>query len=375
LIYYHAANHTGLMSMGSGRGRFLMVLAYLGPIVAGGIMVLFMVKPLFARPATETRTRSLTPQGEPLLHAFVEKICQIVRAPAPAKILVDCDVNASAAFRRGILSMFGNDLVLTIGAPLAAGLTIRQFAGVLAHEFGHFTQGAGMRLTYIVRTINAWFVRVVYERDEWDEWLAETASDVDLRIGWILFLAQFGVWVGRRALWLLMTVGHLVSGFMLRQMEYDADRYEVHVAGSLDFAETFRRMHVLGAAHRMAFMELAKFAQQGKLADNLPKLMIAHGTRLPEKVMSRIDKNLRESGGSLFDTHPADKDRIAAARAAASEGIFQFDGPASLLFSDLDALSRNVTWDMYRGMFGSQFKPNDMHPTDQLLALSSTTAE
>ena len=29
-----------------------------------------------------------------------------------------------------------------------------------------------MRLTYLIRSINGWFARVVYERDEWDETLA-----------------------------------------------------------------------------------------------------------------------------------------------------------------------------------------------------------
>ena len=55
-------------------------------------------------------------------------------------------------------------MVLLIGLPLAAGLSLRQFAGVLAHEFGHFSQGFGMRLTYVIRSINIWFMRVVYER-------------------------------------------------------------------------------------------------------------------------------------------------------------------------------------------------------------------
>jgi Zn-dependent protease with chaperone function len=372
LVYYHAANHTGLMEMGTGRGRILMVIVYVGPIVAGAIMVLFMIKPLFAPPADEGRTRSLTPQGEPLLYAFVQRICELVHAPMPKKIQVDCDVNASASFRRGMLSMLGNDLVLTIGTPLAAGLTIEQFAGVLAHEFGHFKQGAGMRLTYIVRTINAWFMRVVYQRDEWDEWLAETAEESDLRVGWVLFLAQAGVWIGRRALWVLMMIGHAVSGFMLRQMEYDADRSQTQLVGSEEFSKTFRQIHLLSASHNAAFVDLIGFWKQGRLADNLPKLMIANSQSMPPKVVARIDKQLKEGTAGLFSTHPADKDRIAAARAQQAAGIFRFDGPASLLFSDLDGLARNVTWDMYRGMFGSQFKPSDMHPTEELLATGTT---
>jgi hypothetical protein len=53
------------------------------------------------------------------------------------------------------LGVFKKDLVLTIGLPLVAGLSVREFGGVLAHEFGHFAQGGGMRLTALVRYVNA----------------------------------------------------------------------------------------------------------------------------------------------------------------------------------------------------------------------------
>ncbi|MEO8429753.1 MAG: M48 family metallopeptidase [Verrucomicrobiota bacterium] len=121
-----------------------------------------MVKPFFAAKARTPEPITLDPAKEPLLFAFVQKICGLVGAPVPCRIDVDCQVNASAGLRRGLWS---TDLVLTIGLPLASGMDMRQFAGVLAHEFGHFAQGAGMRLTYIIRQINFWFAQVVYERD------------------------------------------------------------------------------------------------------------------------------------------------------------------------------------------------------------------
>jgi hypothetical protein len=37
--------------------------------------------------------------------------------------------------------MPSRELVLTIDLPLVAGLTLKQFTGVLAHEFGHFSRG------------------------------------------------------------------------------------------------------------------------------------------------------------------------------------------------------------------------------------------
>ncbi len=41
-------------------------------------------------------------------------------------------------------------------------------AGVLAHEFGHFGQGAGMSLSGRIRQMNFWCARLVYERNSFD---------------------------------------------------------------------------------------------------------------------------------------------------------------------------------------------------------------
>lgn len=70
--------------------------------------------------------------------------------------------------------------------PLVSGLTLRQLAGVLAHEFGHFAQGTGMRVTYVIRWVNHWFARVVYERDAWDVRLQRWSEDTDWRLAIIL---------------------------------------------------------------------------------------------------------------------------------------------------------------------------------------------
>ncbi|MBT6155735.1 MAG: hypothetical protein HOH82_13845, partial [Planctomycetaceae bacterium] len=148
-VYWHAASNVDMFSGTQGRGVVMVFLVYLTPMIIGGILVVFMFKPLFSRSPHSERWRSLTRDDQPLLFAFVERICDAVGAAHPSRINLDVQVNASASFRRGWLSFLGNDLVLTIGMPLVAGMSTRQFAGVLAHEFGHFSQGAGMRLTYV----------------------------------------------------------------------------------------------------------------------------------------------------------------------------------------------------------------------------------
>ncbi len=150
-VYFHLTNNLWLLE---GRGSYLVRgILYAGPAVVGGVLVFFMWKPLLARPAHVQTGVTIERADAPLLFELVERIRGAVRAPAPRALVLDSEVNASASFRRGLTSFARrDDLTLTIGLPLVAGLDIRQLSGVLAHELGHFAQGSSMRLTYLIRT-------------------------------------------------------------------------------------------------------------------------------------------------------------------------------------------------------------------------------
>ena len=59
------------------------------------------------------------------LFEYVARLCEIVRAPVPTSIRVNTQVNASASFRLGMISLLRNDLTLTIGLPIVAGMSLR----------------------------------------------------------------------------------------------------------------------------------------------------------------------------------------------------------------------------------------------------------
>jgi Zn-dependent protease with chaperone function len=195
-VWWPVISNTWLLS---GPSDFLWrAVAYFGPGIAGLILIFFMVKPILARPAKRMDPVPIWPAQEPVLFQFVDDVCRQVGAPSPDRILVDCGVNASAGFASPPVGPQRPRLVLTIGLPLG-GLTVRQFGGVLAHEFGHFAQSSGMRLTFIVRSINNWFARVVYERDEWDEKLREWTKEGGRgAVVATMALAQLSVWSTRR---------------------------------------------------------------------------------------------------------------------------------------------------------------------------------
>jgi predicted Zn finger-like uncharacterized protein len=367
-VYLHAiTNHVLLTAGGGGRhSAKVALILYVGPMVVGLIVVAFMLKPLFARAGKKQKSREIDPSKEALLAAFVDGVCSSVGAPTPSGIEVDCQVNASAHLASWVLSP-SKELVLTIGLPLVAGLTLRQFTGVLAHEFGHFSQGTGMRLTVLIRSINRWFARVVYERDEWDETLASWTHGEHIAVIIVAFLAKLSVWLTRRVLWVLMYVGHMVSGFLTRQMEFDADRYEARMVGSDVFAQTSERLRELGLAWGAAHNELTSSWRERRLPDDLPRLVLVEASKIPDPVRTALKEATENARTGLFDTHPCDRERIARALDEDTDGIFHLDGPATDLFRDFDGLSRVTTFDYYRSMLGRDVTRDQLYPVTEAL--------
>lgn len=363
-LKYYAIHGTAIFQVRGGGGLSLWLLAlYLAPLIAGAIMLVFMIKPLFAPAVRRSDAFTLDLAQEPQLRDLIAAICTRVGAPMPVQVDVDCQVNASARLRRGLLSLGRQDLVLTIGLPLAGNLTARQFAGVLAHEFGHFTQGAGMAFSYLIGSVNRWFARVVFERDEWDESLARASEDTDARLAIILFTARAAVWFSRKILHGLMLIGHAITCLQLRQMEFDADYYSAHIAGSTAFNDTSAELRRLNAAGQIAFNELGQLWHNRQLVDDFPSFVSLRRTQLAPDLVQKIDAaTLGEKTGWL-DTHPRDIDRGIQVRALRLPGLFHGEGPATALFTDFAALSRTATLHFYREQLDLTFGAESLVPT------------
>ncbi len=128
---------------------------------------------------------------------------------------------------------------------------------------------------------------MVYERDEWDLKLVRAANGIDIRLGIFLHLTRLCIWLSRRILWVLMHLGRILSAFMLRQMEFDADSYETKVAGSAAFAQTMAKLHTLAAASQWAHGKMEESWQNRRLPENLPGFInLSVNTRLLEAPQS-----------------------------------------------------------------------------------------
>jgi Zn-dependent protease with chaperone function len=318
---------------------------YVAPLIAGVITVVFMVKPLLARPGRRAQPLAINPVAEPVIYTLVQEVARQVGSPMPARIDLDCQLNASAGFRRGLASIFGGDLVLTIGLPLVAGLSALELTGVIAHELGHFRQGLAMRLTTVVRAINGWFARVIYQRDAWDEALAEWGNESEsLAASLIVICSAFAVWLSRRLLTLLLLVGHALSSILLRQMEIDADRCEYRLAGSDAFESAIRRLNVLSKVAADLYREMGvSWTHNHQLPDNLPAVLALRERQQDPAVRERVENTLGLRRAQWYESHPSDAERIRRARREAAPGVAKLQGPATALFSCFDVPARQVT--------------------------------
>ena len=361
LVWHLTANSPLLQGTSGMQGKLF---AYLTPAVVSGTLLFFMVKPILARRSHRSDPVHVPEAEQPMLHALIREICRQVRAPRPSRVQVDCQVNASAALRGGVLS---RDLDLTIGLPLVVGLSVRELSGVLAHEFGHFAQGGGIRMTTVIRRINAWLFRVVHERDTWDDQLEAWSEGGEWRVMIPMALASGSVWLSRKVLAGLALVGHGVSCYMLRQMEFDADSYEVKIAGSDAFTRTVVRLRELSASSQMASNQLEHLFEKRLIPVDLSRYLAECTRLLPDDVRVQLHDSSDEKTG-MFDTHPCDRDRVAAALALDARGaLVGGDEPASILFRDFDRLSAAVTRHHYERNLGIELDQVRLITIDEAL--------
>jgi Zn-dependent protease with chaperone function len=341
------------------------------PIVTGVAVVFFMTKPVFARRRRAPVGAVHNPAFEPRIGELIETVCRAVGAPAPRRIEFDCSTNASACFAGGWSGFMRNRLVLRLGLSLVATVTQRELAGILAHEFGHFRQGVGMRMSFLIREVNGWFARVVYHRDAWDERLQTAAESQENWVGFMSVFAGLGVMVARAVLWLFMMAGHGISAFLMRQMEFDADAAETQLAGSDAFKRTTRKLLTLSAARGAVDQQVAEIWQfHHHLPDNLPILLEHHMRSVPAKVLADIELNLQQAKAHWSSTHPSPSERMQRADAMQCRGQELADAQARDLFENFEDLCHGVTVGHYHNL-GVSMTSHCLFPVKVLMAGSN----
>jgi len=102
------------------------------------------------------------------------------------------------------------------------------------------------------------------------------------------------------------------------------------MAGSSDFSQTVRRLRDLSIAFHYASGDLELFHKEGRLADDFPRLFMSNVASIEPAYRRAFIHSQNEAVGSIFSTHPSDRERIGkcpqetnAARSGTATPIFQ----------------------------------------------------
>ncbi|SCX62261.1 M48 family metallopeptidase [Variovorax sp. EL159] len=304
------------------RDGMLLTLVGLG----AAFLAVFMLKALvFVRRGQMGGLTEITAAEQPRLFAFLHRLADEARAPRPAKVYVSSRVNAAVFYDLSLLNFFlPSKKNLEIGLPLVNVLTVSEFKAVLAHEFGHFAQRsmAVGRWVYLAQQIAA---HIVAKRDGLDRFL-EGLSRTDVRIAWIGWLFSLLVWSIRSVVDSLFRVVVLADRALSREMEFQADRVSVSLAGSDALIDALYKMQAADTAWDRTLEFANQQLHKGRAAPDLydlqstilQKLRVIYddpGYGVPPPVPAdgpaahRIFKRDRVSVSRMWATHPASHER------------------------------------------------------------------
>lgn len=316
------------------------------------LLILPLLKPLIARPEPGREPHALDPGEQPLLFAFVRELAMAAGIPEPSGIAVDCNVNCCCILSGGFTGLFDSQYALVIGLPLVAALRLDQFAGILAHELSHRAYTAALGSSRLIWSINAWFNSRAFEPDEIDERLRARRANAGPVRRIAIGVLEGLVSAGRGVLRLVRIVEQAVTAPFLRNMELQADRWQVSIAGSAAFVSTVSELNLLSVAAQRALVELSRKMREGQIVNDYPNMIASICSGYSADFRGRLLAGLETAKTGIFPAHPCDRDRIRMARAQASAGMVPAGLPATILFRDFRNLCCEVTLEFYRQEFG-----------------------
>jgi len=321
-------------------------------------LFVFLAKALLPNRRTPRPERvELTAEEHPTLFAFVNRIADDANAPRPRRVYVTPEVNAAVFYEVSLLSLIlPARKNLLIGIGLVNVLTLAEFKAVLAHEFGHFAQRAMAvgRWVYIGQQVAA---RIIARRDAVDR-LVDAVASADIRIAWLGWGLRILGWAIRALTESFFHLVILAERALSREMELQADRVAVSLAGSDALTHALFRLQAADTAWGQA--EVAAAAQLNR-GFRVPDLFALQTQALGELRRIFGDREFGDvpplpddpSGHRIFtpalaqppvmwSTHPASHDREANAKEPYIAADLD-DRSAWLLFEDPALLRRRLS--------------------------------
>ena len=279
-----------------------------------GLAILWSIIPRWDRFAAPGPR--LSEEEHPELFALLRRVATATGQEMPADVYLIPEVNAYVMHRGGIMGI-GSRRVMGLGLTLMQSLTVNELAAVVAHEFGHYSNGDLKFAGWIYKT------RAAIER---------TVANLAQR--WAALSAPFRLY---RNLFIRITAK------ISRAQEFAADRLSANIAGVNDAASAL--IAVQGASYAYGpYLDtelgpVLSFGFRPPIAAGFASFVAAPA--IEAAIAVAITNDLTEEEASIDSTHPPLRERIAALGAEPAPRSSTAVRATSLL-RDLDRLETQL---------------------------------
>ena len=340
---------------------YMSILFGAGIISMAILIALFLTKFIFKRHKNDrSHLIEINANDEPGLFLFIQEIVNEVGTQFPKKIYISNEVNASvfydSSFWSMILPVRKN---LQIGIGLVNVITEQEFKGILAHEFGHFSQRT-MKVGSYVYNVNQILFNLLYDNESFDN-LVERWSNLNavfaLFVGIAYKIVQGIQWILRKT-YDILNISYMG---LSREMEFHADEVAANIAGSIPFSNSLLRMDladyafnsVIGYYDTRVSESVATqniygqqqfvmnfLATESKLPfkDSLPQVSLSYLRKFNKSKLVIKDQ---------WASHPDTEDRIKALEKYNEFSPKDEGKPAAELFKNFKELEAKVTAHMF----------------------------
>lgn len=249
--------------------HFAILMIAIGAIAMGVMLIIFMLKALVLKKSDPVKTvGEVTPETEPVFYEFIKRVCEETRAPFPKKIYLVEEINAFVSYDSTLLSLFfPTRKNLYVGLGLINTFTISELKAVVAHEFGHFSQGS-MRFGSYVYHFNQIIYRMVADNSGYNASVLKWAGISNYFA--VFATINMGIITGIQ--WLMLKCYKILNkGYssLARQMEFHADSVAASVAGSAPLITSLYRIDLATKCYEYLLNYYSELIKENLRADNL----------------------------------------------------------------------------------------------------------
>ena len=234
---------------------WITIILGLGLLALGGLIVYYNIKfilNIFKK--TATNGIEIFETDQPELFKLIKETADKVGTKHPKKVFIIDDVNAYVSYSNNLQSLvFPTRKNLSIGVGLLHGISQNELKGIIAHEFGHFSQKS-MTIGSHVGNATKIMEDILYSNQT-------LRFDVDNlgQINGIVGFISMGAVAYNKMIESILKIIHKKLEFnylkLSREMEFHADQIATNVVGIETMSKPLLRIEL----YQFVYQELANF--------------------------------------------------------------------------------------------------------------------